>query len=274
MFCYKCGTQIPDDSVFCPKCGAGLKSAEAGQQPAVEQQPTPQYTQPAPKKSKKGVAVAISISCAVVVIAVVILILLLGGNGRSVFGGGDREALIGLWVPQGSNTLSPNGGYVFGKDGKLYGEEDIYNYTIYEDKKVIVLGEQSLRYTLNGSSLTLEIGASDTDGSNFVTNNNTLNLTRGKVTSSNGVYGLWKYEYSGGYVFTNIVDDTSNNRVIIHEEDVSFICTDDGSRLTVSEGDYAGYYLQYTLNGDTLTLQSYDANNNPISTTNNVVRIY
>ena len=208
-----------------------------------------------------------------VIAAVIVLIILLGGNGGSVFGGGDRDALLGLWVPQGYDTLSADGGYIFGKDGKLYGEGDIYNYTIYEDKKVIVLGDQSVRYTLSGSSLTLEIGKSDADGSNFVTGNKTMNLIRGRATSSNGACGIWKFEYSGEYVITNIVADTANNRVIVNEEGSTFYCTDDGSRLTVSEGEYAGCYWQYSVNGDSMTLQSYDMNNNLLST-GSIVRIY
>ena len=33
MFCYKCGAQINDGSVFCPKCGAKVISVDADQQP-------------------------------------------------------------------------------------------------------------------------------------------------------------------------------------------------------------------------------------------------
>jgi uncharacterized membrane protein YvbJ len=29
MFCTKCGKQIPDDSVFCPECGAAIRSEQS-----------------------------------------------------------------------------------------------------------------------------------------------------------------------------------------------------------------------------------------------------
>ncbi|MDY2598225.1 MAG: zinc-ribbon domain-containing protein, partial [Eubacteriales bacterium] len=31
MFCKKCGSQIPDNSAFCPECGAAVSAAQAEQ---------------------------------------------------------------------------------------------------------------------------------------------------------------------------------------------------------------------------------------------------
>lgn len=43
-FCGKCGEQVPDDSAFCPSCGA---SSQADDQPEViPQQPEPEYQEP------------------------------------------------------------------------------------------------------------------------------------------------------------------------------------------------------------------------------------
>lgn len=35
MFCKKCGEQIPDDSVFCPKCGQALNETRNQEEPAT-----------------------------------------------------------------------------------------------------------------------------------------------------------------------------------------------------------------------------------------------
>ena len=52
MFCTNCGTNIPDDSSFCPGCGANINAAQANVQPqapvyqqAPVQQQTPVYQQ-------------------------------------------------------------------------------------------------------------------------------------------------------------------------------------------------------------------------------------
>ena len=49
MFCYKCGTQLPDGTVFCANCGAPQQAAQQPiQQPEQQpvQQPGPAYAQP------------------------------------------------------------------------------------------------------------------------------------------------------------------------------------------------------------------------------------
>ena len=65
MFCPKCGTQIPDGSAFCMKCGCNIQSVLGGaqafappptgyqqpsyQQPAYQQAPYSAYPEPAPQ---------------------------------------------------------------------------------------------------------------------------------------------------------------------------------------------------------------------------------
>ena len=46
MFCRNCGTQWPEETVFCGKCGTALKVAEPAPQP-VEEAPAP-VEEPAP----------------------------------------------------------------------------------------------------------------------------------------------------------------------------------------------------------------------------------
>ena len=40
MFCRKCGKEIPDDSLFCPKCGANLSETAVQVQTASSPAPT------------------------------------------------------------------------------------------------------------------------------------------------------------------------------------------------------------------------------------------
>ena len=59
MFCKHCGTQIPDESVFCPNCG-GSTAARANGQTGTDtngssyQQPTGAYEQPAQPQGQPG----------------------------------------------------------------------------------------------------------------------------------------------------------------------------------------------------------------------------
>ncbi len=56
MFCFQCGAQLPDDSVFCPHCGQSLAMPPQSPQPQqpVNQEPAPRpqqpvYQEPAPQ---------------------------------------------------------------------------------------------------------------------------------------------------------------------------------------------------------------------------------
>ena len=54
MFCKYCGSEIPDDAGFCPKCGKSLTGGFTQQQNASGQNEI--------KNNKKGMAVAVSSS--------------------------------------------------------------------------------------------------------------------------------------------------------------------------------------------------------------------
>ena len=41
MFCYKCGNKLPDNSKFCPNCGANQNTADNSQPVASFASPTP-----------------------------------------------------------------------------------------------------------------------------------------------------------------------------------------------------------------------------------------
>ncbi len=43
MFCNSCGKEIPDDSTFCPLCGAAVKPAKQPEQPSQVQKHVPNY---------------------------------------------------------------------------------------------------------------------------------------------------------------------------------------------------------------------------------------
>lgn len=88
MFCEKCGTQIPDDALFCPGCGQ--KTSNGAQQAAPQSaqqsvQPRPQMSyapqQPAQNNSKKLIGVIIAIAAVFLVVAVIFGILILGKLG-------------------------------------------------------------------------------------------------------------------------------------------------------------------------------------------------
>ena len=88
MFCEKCGTQIPDDALFCPGCGQ--KTSNGAQQAAPQSaqqsvQPRPQMSyapqQPAQNNNKKLIGVIIAIAAVFLVVAVIFGILILGKLG-------------------------------------------------------------------------------------------------------------------------------------------------------------------------------------------------
>ena len=61
MFCRNCGTQWPEETVFCGKCGTALKVAEPAPQP-VEEAPAP-LVEPVPQPIPEGTDNHVGLAC-------------------------------------------------------------------------------------------------------------------------------------------------------------------------------------------------------------------
>lgn len=61
MFCHKCGTELPDDSQFCRKCGHAMTATSTGSRTPAS----------APPRPKSGIAVWILLSLLLIIIVVV-----------------------------------------------------------------------------------------------------------------------------------------------------------------------------------------------------------
>ena len=100
MFCYKCGSELPDGAKFCHKCGAKLTGDDMKQQAAASVPAEPiQQTQQLqastvnmPKKKKSG-KLAIGLG-AVVIVIIVAVIIALNWNGKT-----DYIATVGAHTP-------------------------------------------------------------------------------------------------------------------------------------------------------------------------------
>lgn len=90
MFCYKCGKEIPDDALFCPKCGAKRKDVTSAESKPAENKPAetkPIEAKQAPKDEKaavKDTAVSVaapskSFSTKVIIIVLIGVAALAGG---------------------------------------------------------------------------------------------------------------------------------------------------------------------------------------------------
>ncbi len=154
MFCNQCGKEIPDDTTFCPYCGAKQESIEAAPaaaqpvesvQPMPEQQaaqpiqqpvqPEQQAVQPMPEQQtaqpvsgavppvteKKGglpIKILIPAAAAVVVVVVLLAVLLLGGKKSS---GVMEYAKDALRYNYGSETF-------YNLSGQSEDADDLYAY--------------------------------------------------------------------------------------------------------------------------------------------------
>ena len=101
MFCYKCGTEIPDGAAFCHKCGTKIMSMDNTQQvvkksqvsveiindvnlqesavtpvnPVQVQQQAVTSSKTGKKKSKKGLLISVVVFLAVVILVVVMAVI-------------------------------------------------------------------------------------------------------------------------------------------------------------------------------------------------------
>ena len=76
MFCKKCGSQIPDNSAFCPECGAAVSAAQAEQPSNAPMAPAAK-----PAMDKKRLTGIIAVGAAALVV-IIILVAILAGGGK------------------------------------------------------------------------------------------------------------------------------------------------------------------------------------------------
>ncbi len=85
MICYSCNSQLPDNSNYCPYCGASFYINQPQQNFAYSQpiynvtpnHPMPTYASASLPPSKKGKSIAMGITIGVLYIALIILVILL-----------------------------------------------------------------------------------------------------------------------------------------------------------------------------------------------------
>lgn len=83
MYCQKCGCEIADDALFCPKCGATVVGADAPAQPADPVQPADPAQPADPKKSNKGLIGIIVAVAVIAVVAIIAVVVILGGKSKN-----------------------------------------------------------------------------------------------------------------------------------------------------------------------------------------------
>ncbi len=113
MFCSNCGAQIPDDSIFCEKCGYRVKGEISGQQYPSGPDPFPNEgksvgTQaPFPNEGKSGGSrMALYMVTGVVILAVVGAGLFFFRKGRPDSGGGSTDSAE-ILADTGTGTDQP-----------------------------------------------------------------------------------------------------------------------------------------------------------------------
>lgn len=100
MYCRKCGSEIPDDSAFCVKCGTPVeRAAEKTQktEPVIKcEEKSAVYTAPV-KKKKRGLIITFAVIALAVVFAGLYFFVLEDANGGGLFGSplrGEKHANI------------------------------------------------------------------------------------------------------------------------------------------------------------------------------------
>ena len=81
MFCKKCGSQIPDNSAFCPECGAAVSAAQAEPEAAEQPSNAPEAPAAKPAMDKKRLTGIIAVGAAALVV-IIILVAILAGGGK------------------------------------------------------------------------------------------------------------------------------------------------------------------------------------------------
>ncbi len=262
-FCYNCGSQLDDNVLFCPNCGAkNVANAAAAQQSAPQavqyQQPAPQpvqYQQPvaqvggvavaAPVKKKSKLPIIIISAVAALAIAAVLIIGLVLNGGKPY---------VGAWAM--SENGVPNYRYIIAwtDDGKITAGDDTDYFKDVGNNIIIGYSDEActsmagaLRYEINGNTMVVTTGTCDPNGANFYPNGNVQQYTKLVVDSSTPICGVWQDMYSDIIVYITgdkvYGDGVENEYKLIGNK---IIVTNDGYE---DEGTYS-------LNGDDLMIRT------------------
>lgn len=124
MFCQKCGSEIPDNADFCPKCGYNLKEDKPNDVSDKKSSTEQVNSNTKKSKSKKPLIIG-GILGAVVIVIAVIFFLIVGG------------IIVGVVVKNSSDNKK-----VADIENRIY-EIDFYNIYDYEDEIIELYDEYS-----------------------------------------------------------------------------------------------------------------------------------
>lgn len=122
MFCYKCGTQLPDDANVCSQCGQVLAENQPQQtnyQPPIQQYSNQTYQDSAPQapdKKKKGIGCLIA---ALIPITVFVIVAIIVGAIMSSEDTGDSNVNTTTSDSANSNTEQENNSNLIGDSKKI-----------------------------------------------------------------------------------------------------------------------------------------------------------
>lgn len=80
MFCKKCGSQIPDNSAFCPECGAAVSAAQAEPEAAEQPSNAPEAPAAKPAMNKHRLIGIIAFGAAALGVIIIFVAILAGGG--------------------------------------------------------------------------------------------------------------------------------------------------------------------------------------------------
>ena len=80
MFCKKCGSQIPDNSAFCPECGAAVSAAQAEPKAAEQPSNAPEAPAAKPAMNKHRLIGIIAFGAAALGVIIIFVAILAGGG--------------------------------------------------------------------------------------------------------------------------------------------------------------------------------------------------
>ena len=80
MFCKKCGSQIPDNSAFCPECGAAVSAAQAEPKAAEQPSNAPEARAAKPAMNKHRLIGIIAVGAAALGVIIIFVAILAGGG--------------------------------------------------------------------------------------------------------------------------------------------------------------------------------------------------